>query len=440
MTAWRTETGFTSWGRVLRPAHRVARPHWRDEIRPLLAGPERPASLLAVGLGRSYGDTCLNAGGGLVAMSGLDRLIAFDRETGVVRAEAGMSLDSLLRTMVPAGWFLPTAPGTRLVTLGGAVANDVHGKNHHEAGTFGANVTALALLRSDGARVTLHPGDPLFAATVGGLGLTGIIEWVEFGAKRIGSAYLDTESIAFSSVDEFFSLAEESASAWSSTMAWVDCASSAKNFGRGIFTRGRFAADGRLDPQPANLRTMPVDAPGFLLNPLTLRAFNSLFFRVGRARGGNAMAHFAPFFFPLDAIGDWNRLYGARGFYQHQCVIPPAPARAAVREMLSIVTSSGEGSFLAVLKTFGDQRSPGILSFPRAGATLALDFPNHGRRTLDVMAKLDSVVLEAGGSLYPAKDGRMSAAMFQHSYPHWRDMTAHIDPAFMSDFWRRVSQ
>ncbi len=432
-----------SWGRVLRARHRIARPRWRDELPALVTeGAKDEGKLLAVGLRRSYGDSGLNPDGAVIDMAGLDRAIAFDPATRLLRAEAGMSFDALLRLLVPRGFFVPVTPGTRFVTLGGAIANDVHGKNHHRAGTIGRWIRRLGLLRSDGTILELgcDDGSGLFQATIGGLGLTGVIVWVEIEVMPIASALMEVETITFGALDEFFPLAAESEGAFDYTVAWVDCLATGAALGRGIFSRGRHAASGPLTAgKPRSLPSLPVDLPGIVFNGVTVRGFNALYYRNGRRNAGMAATHYEPFFYPLDAIGGWNRMYGKRGLYQYQSVVPPQAAREATKAMLEAVSASGEGSFLAVLKTFGGQLSPGTLSFPRSGTTLALDFPNRGASTLALMERLDAIVREAGGRLYPAKDGRIPPAMFRVGYPDWPDFARHVDPGFSSGFWRRVA-
>jgi len=430
-----------SWGRVLRARHEVARPHWRDELPTLcIEGTAGGRTLLAAGLGRSYGDSGLNPDGAIVEMGELDRIIGFDPATRLLRAEAGISIDTLLRLFVPRGLFPPVTPGTRFVTLGGAIANDIHGKNHHRAGTLGRWVRRLGLLRSDGGEIELGDDDKtgLFAATIGGLGLTGIIAWAEIELMAIPSAQMEVETLPFATLDEFFAIAEGSDHSFDYTVAWVDCLATAGASGRGIFSRARHAATGSLKSSTGRGFDVPIDLPGFVLGGTTVRAFNALYFRNASRKAGHATVPYEPFFYPLDTIGRWNRLYGRRGLYQYQSVVPPAAARDATAAMLASISAAGEGSFLAVLKTFGDIASPGRLSFPRPGTTLALDFANRGASTLALMGRLDAIVREAGGRLYPAKDGRIPAEMFQAGYPNWRDFARHVDPGFSSSFWRRV--
>lgn len=435
------DPSIVSWGRTLRAETAVARPSFRDQLGELIdARPHTAHGLLACGLRRSYGDSCLNDNGALIDATGLDHFISFDRANGLLEAEAGASLADILRAVIPAGYFLPVTPGTKFVTLGGAVANDVHGKNHHVAGTIGRWVRRLELLRSDGSVQRLEPGDPsgLFAATIGGLGLTGIITKVTLELRRITGSSMEVQTRPFGNLADFFALAAESEASHDYTVAWIDCLGIGATFGRGIFTRARHAAAGDLQVAPARALAVPLDAPGFTLNRWTLSAFNELYFRVaGRSR--DAVVSYDPFFYPLDAIASWNRLYGRRGFYQYQSVVPPAAAEAATAEMLRTIAKAGQGSFLAVLKTFGDVPSPGLLSFPMPGTTLALDFANSGASTLALLDKLDAIVREAGGRLYPAKDGRLPRTMFEQGYPALERFRAHVDPGFSSTFWRRMT-
>jgi L-gulonolactone oxidase len=429
---------IVSWGRVDRLPQYWARPHFRDQLGELLRDPTWPDKL-AIGLRRSYGDSCLNSAGALIETTGLDRLIAFDPQSGRLCGEAGVSLSEALKLVVPHGWFLPTTPGTRFVTLAGAVANDVHGKNHHKVGPFGANVLALGLKRSDGGVIVSPQAQPgLFRATIGGLGLTGVIEWVEIALVPIASSLLDVEIMPFGNLDEFWSLAAESVGSHEHTVAWIDCTTGR---GRGVFTRANWASSGGFAPHSdRSLRAVPFEFPRFALNRLSVRAFNEFYYRLHKMRAARQTQDYQTYFYPLDSIRGWNRLYGDRGMRQYQCVIPRGEERVALPALLAEIAQTGQGSFLAVLKTFGDRPSPGLLSFPRPGTTLALDFPNRGGETLSLMGRLDAIVREAKGALYPAKDGRMPADMFRLSFPQWETLARLKDPAMSSDFWRRVSQ
>jgi len=431
----------SSWGRLGRVPHDVVRPAFLDELGAAsrAAGATAGAPHLCYGLGRSYGDVCLNNGGRLIVTDALDRIIRFDRDRGILRAEAGLTIDRLLRVTVPRGWFAPVVPGTKFVTLGGAVANDVHGKNHEHVGTFGAHVTALGLLRSSGEMLTLSHDEnaELFAATIGGLGLTGVIAWVELQLAPITSAMIDTETFALNDLADFFKRAEESRH-WPYTVAWIDCLAKGAETGRGFFTRGRHAEKGELTVHKPPRLDVPFDAPGMLLNAHTISLFNLLYRHRPFVLGEKCM-HYEPFLFPLDAVAHWNRLYGRRGFFQHQSAVPMANAFDTTRKLLELTAEFGEGSFLLVLKLFGDETSPGLISFPLPGATLALDFPNKGESTRRLLDRMEGVVLSAGGRLYPEKDAAMSGDAFRTGYPAWRKLEAQRDPAIMSDFWRRVT-
>ncbi len=439
MSAAPTARGrYGSWGRVAPPASEAWRPRARGEPLPT---PPQSAGMLAYGNGRSYGDCCLNDGGLLIDTRGLDRFIAFDPSSGALECEAGVLLSDILATFVPRGWFLPVTPGTQYVTVGGAIANDVHGKNHHVAGTFGCHVEHLVLARSDATRLdcSLAQNELLFRATIGGLGLTGLIESATIRLRRIASPYIDSETVRFDALDEFFALAEESDRTFEYTVAWVDCTAHGRARGRGHFMRGNHAdqAASRTPPRDATLR-IAFDPPFSLVNALTVRPFNALYFHRQRERSARRVVGYRKFFYPLDAIGDWNRMYGARGFFQFQCVVPHTGAADAIGALLDALRSSRQGSFLAVLKRFGDVRSPGLLSFPRPGVTLAIDVPNSGPATRELLARMEAITMDAGGALYPAKDGCMSADTFRRSFPALDAFRAHVDPACSSTFWRRV--
>jgi L-gulonolactone oxidase len=431
-----------SWGRVLKGPVFLGAPRFVDQVPALMADASRERlSCLAIGLSRSYGDSGLNLHHAAISMGHLDRVIAFDREAGILRAEAGLTLSDAIRRVAPHGWFLPTTPGTRLVTFGGAVANDVHGKNHHRAGTFGTNVRRIGLIRSDRGLVELGPNDEpeLFQATIGGLGLTGAIVWVEIQLARIESCFLDSESIPFNTLDDFARLAQDSAADHEHTVAWVDTSTALRGRARGVFTRSNWRRDGRFDlHDDAKRLSLPMDFPAFALNRLSLRVLNEFFFWRFSSPPRRRAEHYGKAFHPLDAIGGWNRLYGGRGFYQFQCVTPTEAGVEPIGEMLAEIAASGQGSFLTVLKTFGDRPSPGLLSFPRPGCTFAIDFANHGEATYRLLSRLDAITAAAGGRLYPAKDGRMPPAMMAAGYPALERFCGSIDPAFSSSFWRRV--
>lgn len=426
-----------SWGRC--PASQPRQVLFCHD-RQTLSLPAQPLTCLPFGNGRSYGDVGLNNGGALLLGGGLDRFIAFDPASGILRAEAGVLLAEILALVVPQGWFLAVTPGTQFVTLGGAVANDVHGKNHHVTGSFGEQVLAFELLRSDGQRLLCtptHNGD-WFRATVGGLGLTGLISWVEIQLQRIANPWIVAENRRFASLDEFLALNDDYEARYPYIVSWIDCAARGRALGRGIYMAGMHAPPGVLKSTPPErlALTVPFTPPLSPVNALSVRLFNQLYYHLPRPARG--LTPYQPFFYPLDNLLEWNRMYGRRGFFQYQCVIPITEARAALSEILDRIATSGQGSMLAVLKRFGERSSGGLLSFPRPGITLALDFPNRGPGTLKLLEQLDAVTRQAGGAVYPAKDARMSGASFRQYYPQWNTFSRYIDPRFSSSFWRRV--
>lgn len=425
---------YESWGRLKAQPASVLRPASGDGFR-LPAGP-----WLAWGNGRSYGDTGLPAGGTLIDMRGLSRIIAFDPGKGVLRAEAGAMLGDILARIMPLGWFLPVTPGTRHVTLGGALANDVHGKNHHRAGTFGRHVRAFGLLRSDGVLRRCAPDENagLFAATIGGMGLTGLVTWVEIALKPVASADVVQETIRLDGLADFFALSAESDARFDYVVSWIDSLASGRHLGRGLLMRANHAPT----PQAVSARPrsipFPFDPPVALLNRVSLSLFNAAYRGLRRPAWQEARAPWESFFYPLDRVEGWNRAYGPKGLRQFQCVLPHAAAKDAVREMLERSQRARHGSFLTVLKSFGDQPSTGLLSFPRPGMTLTLDFPYRGEATDRLLAELDAVTLAAGGAVNPYKDARMSAALFRASFPDWQAMLPHLDPMARSVFATRV--
>jgi FAD/FMN-containing dehydrogenase len=433
---------YQSWGRYPRLNHaEIQTLYWTTDT-PDFAALQQP--MLPYGNGRSYGDSCLNGGGALVDVRALNRFIGFDEKSGLLRVEAGVLLSEVLKIFQPRGWFLPVTPGTKYVTVGGAIANDVHGKNHHKGGTFGCHVTQFELLRSDGQRFLCSPtqNTELFRATIGGLGLTGLITWAEFRLKPVSGPYIQSDNIKFANLKEFVQITNEIDDRYEYTVAWVDVMATGKQLGRGHYTLGNhydWKAVGKENVTPGEKIKFPLEAPNFAVNTLSVKAFNALYFHRQIPKRKHAIKHYDPFFYPLDAISDWNKAYGSRGFYQYQCVIPIEAGYEPMEEILERIAFSGEGTPLIVLKMFGDVKSPGMMSFPQAGLTLALDFANNGRKSLLLMEDLDRVTRESGGRVYPAKDARMSALSFQTYFPQWRDFARYIDPKFSSSFWQRVT-
>ncbi len=424
----------TSWGRWPRYAHALIKSTSRAD-----ALPPHP-SLLPYGNGRSYGDVCLNEGGALLCARSLDRFIAFDPATGELECEAGVLLQEIIDLVLPQGWFPWVTPGTALVTVGGAIANDVHGKNHHRAGTFAHHLLMFELCRSDGTRLICSRTEnhDWFDATVGGLGLTGLITRARLRLRRVSGPGIRGDSLRFANLAEFFAVSADSERDYEYTVAWIDCAASGSALGRGVFMRGNHAPGEAPSPR-RRTRSVPLTPPISLINRLSLRAFNQLYYRRASAVRCDALWHYRPFLYPLDSLLDWNRIYGPRGFFQYQCVVPERDAAASIHAMLLRISQSGVGSFLAVLKNFGSEPSTGLLSFARAGTTLALDFPNQGTATLRLLDALDAITRSAGGAVYPAKDARMSAGAFQQYFPAWTAFARYVDPHFSSSFWRRVT-
>ena len=436
-----SEASYQSWGRYPKAIHEVVRPSDRFKPLPIERGSDK--TYLPFGNGRSYGDSCLNDGGVLIDCRALNRIIAFDPRAGLLRCEAGVLFSDILRLIVPRGWFLPVTPDTQYVTVGGAIANDIHGKNHHRAGTFGRHVRQFELLRSDGSRYICTPtrNASLFRATVGGLGLTGVITWVIIQLVPVHNGCINREVIRFDNLDGFFSLSAKSADDWEYTVAWVDSLARGRSLGRGLFMRGNHA--GPIAPTATKKASPPVEFPWnpdfALVNRASLRAFNIAYYHKPILPQRYKAVPYTRFFSPLDRIAKWYRLYGRAGLLQHQSVIPHWTAADAVRRLLETSARTGPGSFLTVLKELGEMPSTGILSFPRPGVTLTLDFPNQGDSTFELLNRLDEIVMEAGGAINPYKDARMSKEVFQRSFPDWRDLETFMDPRFSSSFWRRVT-
>ncbi|MEE9441094.1 MAG: FAD-binding oxidoreductase [candidate division Zixibacteria bacterium] len=431
---------YKSWGRY--PTARQT--SWSILLRQDNLPPEKiTPSGLPYGLGRSYGDVCLNDGGTLILTRALNHFISFDTENGILICEAGVSLDEILKLIVPQGWFLPVTPGTKFVTVGGAIANDVHGKNHHVAGSFGCFVTQFELLRSDGSRLlcTATENEDYYNATIGGMGLTGLITWARIKLIPIVNNRIAQKTIKFKRLEDFFELSNRLAPDYDYTVAWIDCLASGKSLGRGLFMAGNHATvkNGISLAYPQNQKSssIPFDFPEFVLNNFSIKLFNKLYYHKQRRREKEKLTDFDSFFYPLDGINDWNRIYGKRGLLQYQCLVPNHDTDV-IRNILKTISDSRQGSFLAVIKVMGDIPSAGMMSFPQPGITLALDFPAK-ESVFRLFKKLDVIVREAGGRLYPAKDSCMSAGDFQSYYPEWETFAKFIDPRFSSSFWRRVT-
>lgn len=425
----------SSWGRLTALPHEVSP---LSHSLPVSTQIERSEPGLAYGMGRSYGDACLNPEGVLWNTCGLDHLIEFDAATGILTCEAGVLLRDIQQLMVPRGWMLPVTPGTQLVTVGGAIANDVHGKNHHVFGSFGDNTLGLVIARTNGELIECgrHNRKNWFTATIGGLGLTGVITRATIQLRRVAGPWLDIETLPYANLDEFFHLADASEDHWEHTVSWIDCVG---GNGRGVFMRGNHSEKSQTPPRLSQHKvTVPFTPPISLINRWSLRPFNMAYYRLQASKAGPRPSHYEPFFYPLDNILNWNRIYGPKGFYQYQSVLPRNIGKESVQEMLNEISRSGDGSFLAVLKTFGNRQPLGMLSFPQPGVTLALDFPNKGQRSLKLFERLDAIVRQAGGRIYPAKDARMPRDLFEAGYPRYAEFSQYRDPGISSAMSRRL--
>lgn len=437
----------SGWGRTAATAAHVVHADPDDVAAVIRAA--GPRGLIARGLGRSYGDPAQNAGGTVLAP--LPGEIRVDAEAGLARVSGGTSLHGLMQSLIPQGFFVPVTPGTRFVTVGGAIACDVHGKNHHQVGSFGDHVVELDLVLADGTLRTVGPDrEPeLYWATVGGMGLTGVITSVLLRLKPIETGYLRVDTERLPDLDAVMARIEASDAETSYSVAWIDTAARGRAMGRSVLTRGEFARRDELTGAAArHPRTVPGDprvaappvVPPHLVSAPTVRAFNELWFRKAPRRRTGELQTVATFFHPLDGVRDWNRLYGRPGFVQYQLVLPD-PEDGRLARILERIATSGHPSFLAVLKRFGPG-NPGLLSFPTAGWTLAVDFP-AGRGLGDLLMRLDAEVVEAGGRLYLAKDARATATLVAATYPRldrFREVRAEVDPdrRFQSDLSRRL--
>jgi FAD/FMN-containing dehydrogenase len=427
---------ISSWGRLSQDYHQVIPLHDRDGVSKLIQAKENQLGI-AHGMGRSYGDVALNPNGSLWLTTGLNHLIRFDEGTGCLRCESGVLLRDIQRLFIPRGWILPVTPGSQMVTVGGAIANDVHGKNHHSLGSFGDHIQYIRLARTNGTEIECGPSlnAEWFAATIGGLGLTGLIVEAEIQLRPASGPWLDTETIPYANLSEFFELADSSEKEWEHTVSWIDCMS---NKGQGIFMRANPNKELQAPPKMRDEKKMPFVPPISLVNSVTLRPFNFAYRNLQKYKAGSSVVHYEPFFYPLDKLLEWNRMYGPKGFFQYQSVIPRDVGQDATQAMLKEIEKSGEGSFLAVLKTFGNRESLGMLSFPEPGVTLALDFPNHALRTHKLMDRLDAIVKEAKGRIYPAKDARMPRELFEAGYPKLNEFLKYRDSGISSSLSRRL--
>ena len=392
-----------------------------DQLRKKL---DQPGEVIAFGNGRSYGDASLQ--NRILLTRRFNKFLSFDDSTGELRCQAGVLLSEILDAFVHQGWFLPVTPGTKLITVGGAIAADVHGKNHHVVGSFGQHIISMDVMRNDGSVITCSPteNEDFFKITVGGMGLSGIILNATFKLRKIETAYIKEETVRAANLSEIMDSFEAS-NDWTYSVAWIDCLAKGDAMGRSIMMRGEHAkAADLVDPSHKHAPLVPKSGlkldvpftfPNFALNKLTMQAFNFAYYNKCRPGTHKSIIDYNSFFYPLDAIDNWNRIYGKRGFTQYQFVIPKEAGREGMHKILKRITESGLGSFLAVLKLFGKQES--FMSFPMAGYTLALDFP-ISVKAMNLFKELDAMVADYGGRLYLAKDCRMNAEMFEKTYPN----------------------
>ncbi len=427
---WKT-ADYSGWGRALRATGELARPERASQLEAILKDSPAPA----IGQRRSYGDPCLNTNGRAIDLTRMDRVLGFDAQDGIVEVEAGMPIGELTDIFAPKGWLPPVMPGTGFATIGGAIANDVHGKNHHNAGSFGAHVESFDLITPKG-RKTVKAKDALFPVTVGGLGQTGAILSAKLRLKKARGDVMVVTERRVSDWDEHLALLDASTSDY--TVGWIDANARGATLGRGILEEAETGSG--LTPLRKRAKSVPMDAPGFALSPPVVRLFNELYWRRVPVRGRTVVKALGDFFFPLDKIHDWNRLYGKTGFHQFQCVVP-VEAADKLRAMMEKIARAGVASPLAVLKRMGPGKA-GLMSFPMEGYTLAVDFPNRGKAE-DLIRGLVRDTHEAGGRIYLAKDSVADAETLAAMYPDrakWAKAVSKIDPdgAFETDMTRRL--
>ncbi|WP_134703719.1 FAD-binding protein [Ammoniphilus sp. YIM 78166] len=431
------------WGNYPKEEAFLYRPEKKQEVADLLTSGELE-HWISRGLGRSYGDTALNRNQGVILQTRLNRFLSFDPESRVVECEGGVTFEEIIDVFLPRGLFLPVTPGTKYVTVGGAIANDVHGKNHHVDGVISDHVLEMTLFLPSGeVRTCSREADAdLFWATVGGIGLTGVILSAKIRLIPVDSAYIDVDYQKAANLEEALDKLAATNDQYPYSVAWIDCLATGNAMGRSVLMLGKHAEGKPLAIKAKRKLTMPFHLPSFALNPLSISAFNALYY--GKFKDGSQVTvDYDSFFYPLDAIHHWNRMYGTKGFIQYQMVFPPETSREGLTKILQMLSEAKKSSFLAVLKSFG-AKGNGWLSFPRPGYTLALDIPVRGGRSfVHFIKQLDEVVLHYGGVLYLAKDALMSPDTFRQMYPEWekfKQLKDTIDPnhLFSSSMSRRL--
>ena len=432
---------YFSWGRLKRTsAPQVIKPNNYEDLLKNLKKHRKLGKVLPIGMMRSYGNSCLIKEGLMLDMTEFRKINSFDEQSGLINVQAGISLDELLKFIVPKGWFVPTSPGTKYVTIGGAIANDIHGKNHHKFGSFCNSVKKMKVLSTEGKLQLLEdPDDEMFRATCGGLGLTGLILEAEIQLAEIKSSYLNVETIKFNNLKEFFEIEKQSIENYEFTVSWIDLTNESKYFGRGLFQRANWADDKDLTPHSSLRIPIPFSLGFNLVGKKLMKLFNFLYFSKNLKKKTKEKTHYGSFFYPLDVLKGWNKLYGKNGFSQYQFVLPEENSKTGLDEILKVLKNDKFMPRLCVLKTFGKIPSLGHLSFPLKGTTLAMDFPINIKKNKNLYSKLDEIVIKNGGRIYPAKDSFMNSTTFQNSYKNFHKFKKFKDTHISSDFWERVS-
>ncbi|KQT53916.1 MULTISPECIES: FAD-binding oxidoreductase [unclassified Aureimonas] len=433
---------LTGWGRTAHATTAVFEPQGAEAVAARLAAEAGARGLIAFGAGRSYGDVALNDGGETLLSAGLDAMAPLGSD-GLLVCGPGVTFRQVIETHLADGWAMPVSPGTAFATVAGAIANDVHGKNHDRAGSFGDHVEWMSLALPGGRIARISPSEEpdLFRATIGGLGLTGIIVEAAIRLKRVASSDVVMREDRAGDISALMAGLREGRERATYTVAWIDAVARGRHLGRGILQTAETAPSGLRAPATSKARRLPVDLPAIALNHLSIGLFNELYYRRVPSAGRERLTPLTSFLYPLDALLDWNRMYGRRGFYQFQCVLPEEASDIGIPKLLEAIAADGSGSFLAVLKTLGGE-GRGLLSFPLRGFTLALDFPAR-RGTPDLMRRLERLTLDHGGRIYLAKDACLSPQGFRRMYPghpRFREIVEAVDPkgVFASDLSRRL--